>query len=67
MLQWLGERHDSAAALEAGNTLAAAVDAAFAAGGLVTCELGGDAGTAAVTDAVLEAIAAGMRPELVAP
>ncbi len=53
MLDWLGARHGEERVAEAGRLIDAAVDAAFADGGLVTCELGGEAGTRAVTDAVL--------------
>ncbi|GAB5374530.1 MAG: isocitrate/isopropylmalate dehydrogenase family protein [Acuticoccus sp.] len=53
MLDWLGHRHGEAAVVEAGALIGRAVDAAFAGGGLVTCELGGSAGTRQVTDAVL--------------
>lgn len=56
MLDWLGRRHDVAGAVEAGRVITQAVDDAFAGGGLLTCELGGDAGTATVTRAVLAAI-----------
>lgn len=54
MLEWLGRRHGEPAMTEAGGLIRAAVDAAFAGGGLVTCERGGTAGTRAVTDAVLD-------------
>lgn len=56
MLEWLGERHASAEAVAAGGLIRRAVDAAFAPGTLVTCELGGDAGTHAVFDAVTAAL-----------
>jgi 3-isopropylmalate dehydrogenase len=56
MLEWLGERHGIAEAARAGALVRAAIDRAFAEGQLVTCELGGDAGTAAVTRAVLAAL-----------
>ncbi len=52
MLEWLGARHAAAAPAAAGKLLRRAVDAAFGSGGLVTCELGGDAGAAAVFEAV---------------
>ena len=57
MLDWLGERHGSAEAKRAGALVRRAVEASFADGALVTCELGGKAGTATVTDAVLGAMA----------
>ncbi|UOM36833.1 isocitrate/isopropylmalate dehydrogenase family protein [Acuticoccus sp. I52.16.1] len=53
MLDWLGARHGEVNVVEAGRLIGRAVDAAFADGGLVTCELGGTADTRAVTDAVL--------------
>jgi 3-isopropylmalate dehydrogenase len=56
MLEWLGERHDAPAATRAGRLVRAAVDRAFAGGELRTCELGGEAGTAEVTRAVLAAL-----------
>ena len=56
MLEWLGERHGEASAARAGRLIRAAVDRAFAGGALLTCELGGQAGTAAVTQAVLAAL-----------
>ena len=56
MLDWLGQRHGEAAVVEAGKRIGRAVDAAFADGGLVTCELGGSAGTREVTEAVLAKI-----------
>jgi 3-isopropylmalate dehydrogenase len=52
MLEWLGARHGAAEAGRAGGLLRAAVEAAFADGRLVTCELGGGAGTAEVFAAV---------------
>ncbi len=48
MLEWLGARHASSEATRTGALLRRAVDAAFADGRLVTCELGGKAGTAEV-------------------
>jgi len=53
MLEWLGERHHFAPAGQAAALIRRAVDRAFAGGRLVTCELGGEAGTSAVTRAVL--------------
>ncbi|MEM6355774.1 MAG: isocitrate/isopropylmalate family dehydrogenase [Pseudomonadota bacterium] len=57
MLEWLGDRHASSEAIMAGGLLRRAVDAAFAPGTLVTCELGGSAGTTAVFQAVEGALA----------
>ena len=48
MLDWLGDRHGVAEAGRAGSLLRRAVEASFAGGDLVTCELGGAAGTAEV-------------------
>lgn len=56
MLEWLGHRHEVSGAVEAGCLIARAVDEAFVDGRLLTCEFGGDAGTQAVTRAVLSAI-----------
>ena len=56
MLEWLAERHGIGEAGRAGGLIRAAVDRAFGAGELLTCELGGRAGTAAVTRAVLAAL-----------
>jgi 3-isopropylmalate dehydrogenase len=52
MLDWLGDRHASAEARRAGALLRKAAETAFAPGDLVTCELGGAAGTQTVFDAV---------------
>ncbi|MEM6621930.1 MAG: isocitrate/isopropylmalate family dehydrogenase [Pseudomonadota bacterium] len=45
MLEWLGARHAAAEAVQAGGLLRRAVEATFADGEVVTCELGGSAGT----------------------
>lgn len=57
MLEWLDEKQGAPEAAKAGALIRRAVDAAFAAGDLVTCELGGEAGVAAVRDAVLAEVA----------
>ena len=57
MLEWLGERHNFAPARKAATLIRRAVDRAFAGGRLLTCELGGHAGTSAVTHAVLVELA----------
>ncbi len=57
MLEWLGTRHDAADARRTGALLRRAGDAAFNDGRLVTCELGGGAGTAEVYAAVEAAMA----------
>lgn len=56
MLDWLALRHDLSAAAAAAARIRSAVDDAFAGGGLVPMELGGEAGTAAVSEAVLRAL-----------
>lgn len=58
MLEWLGQCHEVAGAIEAGHLITKAVDDAFKDGQLLTCEFGGDAGTQAVAVAVLKAIEA---------
>ncbi|MEM9060089.1 MAG: isocitrate/isopropylmalate family dehydrogenase [Pseudomonadota bacterium] len=52
MLDWLAEKHGSSETAQAGSLIRRAVEAAFADGALITCELGGSAGTATVYDAV---------------
>ncbi|MEM1161295.1 MAG: isocitrate/isopropylmalate family dehydrogenase [Pseudomonadota bacterium] len=52
MMEWLGTKENSAEAQATGNLLRSGVEAAFRDGSLVTVELGGDAGTQAVFDAV---------------
>lgn len=56
MLEWLGARHGASEATRTGGLLRRAVDTAFADGRLVTCELGGSAGTAEVYAAVRAAM-----------
>lgn len=56
MLDWLGRRHSEPGCVEAGALLEKAVDDAFAGGELRTADFGGPAGTADVTNAVLERI-----------
>lgn len=56
MLDWLGKRHGVAEAGRAGSLMRNAVERAFAGGGLVTCELGGTAGTATVFGAIEAAL-----------
>ena len=56
MLEWLGERHGQESCVRAGGLIRRAVDGAYAGGDLVPTELGGEAGTAAITRAVLEAL-----------
>jgi 3-isopropylmalate dehydrogenase len=56
MLEWLGETHGSRETAAAGRLIRNAVDAAFAPGTLTPFELGGRAGTRAITDAVIAAL-----------
>ena len=59
MLDWLGERHGVPACAEAGRSLRGAVEAAYAAGDLTPCEMGGTAGTELITRRVREALGEG--------
>ena len=52
MLDWIGERHGVEPCRHAAADLTRAVESAFAGGDLITCENGGSAGTAAVTERV---------------
>ncbi|WP_299624561.1 isocitrate/isopropylmalate family dehydrogenase [uncultured Tateyamaria sp.] len=52
MLDWLGQRHDFAPMQADGDRLRAAVDAVVAEGAILTRDLGGQAGTAEVADAI---------------
>lgn len=56
MLEWLGARESSTEAVQAAGLIRRAVESAFAPGNLVTCELGGTAGTADVFAAVRSAM-----------
>jgi 3-isopropylmalate dehydrogenase len=56
MLDWLGERHAVPAAIDAARVLEQAIDCVFADGRVLTPELGGKDGTAAVASAVAAAI-----------
>ncbi|MEM7743200.1 MAG: isocitrate/isopropylmalate family dehydrogenase [Pseudomonadota bacterium] len=56
MLEWLGARHSAAEATRTGDLLRRAVDQAFAKGELITCELGGTAGTTEVYSKVTAAL-----------
>ncbi len=57
MLEWLGARHNATDTMRAASALRQAVDDAFSGGELVTCELGGKAGTSAVFEAVRSSLA----------
>ena len=52
MLEWLAARHNVSEVAKAGAMLRSAVDQAFSPGDLITCELGGTAGTTDVFAAV---------------
>ena len=56
MLDWLGERHRAPDAARAGALVRDAVDAALGSGMVRPFEIGGDAGTEAITVAVLDQI-----------
>jgi 3-isopropylmalate dehydrogenase len=57
MLEWLGERYGAQPLLQAAQAVQDAVDAAFGQGRAKPPDIGGNDGTAAVTRAVLEALA----------
>lgn len=54
MLDWLGRQHNEPGCVEAAQLLEQAVDDAFGGGELRTADFGGSAGTADVTNAVLD-------------
>lgn len=56
MLDWLGDEHGNAACSSAAHKITNAVDRAFVGGNIVPHELGGEAGTAEIRDAVLGAL-----------
>ena len=56
LLDWLGERRQDESYAKAGAMVRSAVDTAFASGSLLPFELGGDAGTETIAEAVLSAI-----------
>ena len=56
MLEWLGDRHGNPESRRAAVAIRDAVDAAFAHGKLLPYELGGDAGTHQIGEAVLAAL-----------
>ena len=56
MLEWLGERHGEPKAVEAGELLRAAVEAAYAPGDLRPCELGGTSGLKDIAARVVKAV-----------
>lgn len=59
MLEWLGMRHNDDTALKAAQRIEAAVTAVFAEDKLMTVDIGGDAKTSQVGDAVAERIIKG--------
>ena len=56
MLEWLGEKHGVPEAEVAGAMIRDAVDVAFTGGQLAPFELGGSAGTTAISEAVMGAL-----------
>lgn len=56
MLEWLGVEHQNDSCLRAAHRISNAVDAAFAGGKIVPYELGGNAGTAEISGAVMAAL-----------
>ena len=56
MLDWLGQRFANQNCCQAASLITRAVDRAFASGGLVPCEMGGNAGTAMISNAVTMAL-----------
>ena len=56
MLEWLGDTYEVDACHNAARKLSSAVDAAFAGGELLPFELGGNAGTAEIGDAIAAAL-----------
>lgn len=54
MFDWLGERHDDAAAIAVAQKIETAVQAVLTAGDLRTADIGGSATTTEITDAVLQ-------------
>ncbi|WP_420404494.1 isocitrate/isopropylmalate dehydrogenase family protein [Nisaea sp.] len=58
MLDWLSDEHEDGALTEGAHMIEAAVAAALADGKVLTRDLGGDAGTSDMSDAVLGGIAA---------
>lgn len=58
MLEWLGDRHGMMGCEQAAGLIRAAVDAAFEDGKLRPVELGGDAGTRRIAQAVIEKLQA---------
>ena len=59
MLNWLGERNDDKAAIEAGQLIESAVAQVIKERNMLTPDLGGKAGTKEVGDAILHAIESG--------
>jgi 3-isopropylmalate dehydrogenase len=57
LMSWLGERHGDATATAVGAAIERAVDAVLASG-VATADVGGSAGTAEFTDAVVAALPA---------
>ncbi len=58
MLDWLGIKHENAAMIEDGKRLREAVDRVVAQGEVLTRDLGGQAGTTQMADAIFDALTA---------
>ena len=56
MMEWLGERHQSQALLDAGQAISQAVDQVFGQGLVKPADIGGNDGTGAITRAVIGAL-----------
>jgi isocitrate/isopropylmalate dehydrogenase len=59
MLEWLGDRHRSEATEAAAKAMRTAVDLAFGEGRVKSRDIGGGDGTAAIANAVADAIRSG--------
>ena len=56
MLDWLGERHDQPACIQAAALINLAIDRAFSDADLLPCDMGGVSGTGSICSAVSEAV-----------
>ena len=56
MLEWLGDTHENPQCGKAAELISKAVDSAFADGTLLPAELGGEAGTRAITERVMASL-----------
>lgn len=62
LLEWLGKEYNNASCQQAAQRIVTAVDAAFVDGKLIPFELGGDAGTMHIENAVRDALESGAAP-----